>query len=142
MAIFQVLLLIIRLNNTNSKVLQPFISWIHKVFEVYLLHLMAIIQVFLLIIRLNDTNSNCFSHLYLESARFWWSKNPMWHERPVTKRSRIHCKYFDCAQYSFWQCYISNCNLAVHYAMMYSKFSYFLQTDFQFESPNLLFNQN
>ena len=25
----------------------------------------------------------------------------------------MHCKYFDCTQYSFWQCYICNCNLVV-----------------------------
>ena len=25
----------------------------------------------------------------------------------------MHCKYNDCTQYSFWQCYVSNCNLAV-----------------------------
>ena len=26
----------------------------------------------------------------------------------------IHCKYFDCTQYSFWQCYMCHCNLAVY----------------------------
>ena len=26
---------------------------------------------------------------------------------------KIHCKYFDCTQYSFWQCYICNCNLVM-----------------------------
>jgi len=28
----------------------------------------------------------------------------------------VHCKYFDCTKYSFWQCYISHCNLAAHIA--------------------------
>ena len=26
----------------------------------------------------------------------------------------LHYKCFDCIQYSFWQCYISHCNFAVH----------------------------
>ena len=25
-----------------------------------------------------------------------------------------HCKYFDCTQYSFWQCYMCHCNLVVY----------------------------
>ena len=25
----------------------------------------------------------------------------------------LHCKYIGCTQYSFWQCYVSHCNLAV-----------------------------
>ena len=25
----------------------------------------------------------------------------------------LHCKYFDCTKYSFWQYYVSHCNLAV-----------------------------
>ena len=27
-----------------------------------------------------------------------------------------HCKYFDCTQYSCWQCYVCHCDLAVHKA--------------------------
>ena len=26
----------------------------------------------------------------------------------------LHCKYFDCTHYRFWQCYVSHCYLAVH----------------------------
>ena len=26
----------------------------------------------------------------------------------------VHCKYFDCTQYSFWQCYMCHCNLVVY----------------------------
>ena len=31
----------------------------------------------------------------------------------VTKKMTLYCKYFDCTKYSFWQCYVSHCNLAV-----------------------------
>ena len=34
-----------------------------------------------------------------------------------------HCKYFDCTQYSFWQCYVSHCNLAVHVTAQNSNWS-------------------
>ena len=30
------------------------------------------------------------------------------------KYTYLHCKYFDSTQYSFWQCYVSNCNLVVY----------------------------
>ena len=31
----------------------------------------------------------------------------------LTDNFKIHCKYIGCTQYSFWQCYVSHCNLAV-----------------------------
>ena len=50
----------------------------------------------------------------------WWKFNiqkknklpPLWCIIPM--EMLVHCKYFDCSQYSFWQCYISHCNLVVH----------------------------
>ena len=35
----------------------------------------------------------------------------------------MHCKYFDCTQYSFWQCYVSHCNLAAHVTAQNSNWS-------------------
>ena len=35
----------------------------------------------------------------------------------------LNCKYFDCTQYSFWQCYVSHCNLAVHVTAQNSNWS-------------------
>ena len=40
----------------------------------------------------------------------------------TTKKQILHCKYLDCTQYSFWQCYVSNCNLVVH-LKLYSSMS-------------------
>ena len=57
----------------NNCALFIFVLFLSVISEVSLLHLMAIYQVYLLIIRLDDTNSN----LYFESARIWWSKNPV-----------------------------------------------------------------
>ena len=35
----------------------------------------------------------------------------------------VHCKYFGCTLYSFWQCYVSHCNLAVHVTAQNSNWS-------------------
>ena len=37
--------------------------------------------------------------------------------------AEAHCKYFDCTQYSFWQFYISHCNLALHVIAQNSNWS-------------------